>query len=481
MTAVLLLLVGVVVVLVITAGTAYFVAQEFGYMSVDRARLRSRAEKGDAAAQRALDITRRTSFMLSGAQLGITVTGLLVGYTAEPLIGQAVSQLLGVASVPAGVGLAIGTVAGLLLATFVQMLLGELFPKNYAIARPEQTSTALAASTKIYLALFGWIIKVFDASSNALLRLLRIEPVHDVDSTATARDLDHIVTASRESGDLPAELSVLLDRILDFPDRDAEHAMIPRPRTDVVRAETTLDELRELMATGHSRYPVVDDSDAVVGVVHLTDLLSAGAGVRTAAELARSPHLVATSTPLPVALRSLADSREQLACVIDEHGGLAGVLSLEDIAEEVVGELTDEHDDPASASARPLRAIGDVWEVSGQEPLDEVERLVGHDFPHHHDAETLAGLVIHAHGTLPGVGDTVEVELPPDPGSVLDDEPDAPWVLRLAVLALERHVPSRVRVELVGGPAHATTDETTDDTTNETTERSGAQEQEVRA
>lgn len=452
MSAVLLLLAGLVVVVVITAGTAYFVAQEFGYMSVDRARLRARAEKGDAAATRALDITRRTSFMLSGAQLGITVTGLLVGYTAEPLIGQAVSQLLGVASVPSGVGLAIGTVAGLLLATFVQMLLGELFPKNYAIARPEQTSTALAASTKVYLALFGWIIRVFDASSNALLRLLRIEPVHDVDSTATARDLDHIVSASRDSGDLPAELSVLLDRILDFPERDAEHAMIPRPRTDVVRASTSLEDLRGLMATGHSRYPVVDDDDAVVGVAHLTDLLAADGSVRTAGDLARPPHLVATSTPLPVALRSMADARAQLACVIDEHGGLAGVLSVEDIAEEVVGELTDEHDDPADVPARPLRAAGDVWEVSGQEPLDEVERLVGHDFPRHHDAETLAGLVIHAHGTLPAVGDRVRVELPPDPSAALEDEPDAPWVLRMEVLEVERHVPSRVRVELAGGP-----------------------------
>ncbi len=463
MSAVLLLLAGLAAVLLITVGTAYFVAQEFGYMSVDRARLRARAEKGDPAATRALDITRRTSFMLSGAQLGITVTGLLVGYTAEPLVGEAVSQILGVASVPPGVGLAVGTVAGLLLATFVQMILGELFPKNYALARPEQTSTALAASTKLYLAVFGWLIKVFDASSNALLRVLRVEPVHDVDSTATARDLDHIVSASRDSGDLPRELSVLLDRILDFPDRDAEHAMIPRPRTDVVRAGTSVAELRGLMATGHSRYPVVDDDGHVVGVAHLTDLLGTDASVRTAGELAQPPHLVATSTPLPVALRSMADARAQLACVIDEHGGLAGVLSVEDIAEEVVGELTDEHDDPAEQSAAPLLAAGDVWEVSGQEPLDEVERLVGHDFPDHHDAETLAGLVIHAHGTLPAVGDVVEVELPPDPSSVLEDEPDAPWVLRMEVVEVDRHVPSRVRLELAGGPADRRADDATEE------------------
>src|SRR3712207_937468 len=201
-------------------------------MAVDRSTLAARAEAGDAAAKRALAVTRRTSFMLSGAQLGITVTGLLVGYVAEPLIGESLGALLGGVGIPTGVSVAIGAVAALLFSTIVQMLFGELFPKNLAIARPEPVARWLGTSTTLYLKVFGPLIWVFDQASNLLLRALRIEPVHDVEHAATARDLEHIVEESRESGDLPAELSMMVDRILDFPDRDVEHAMIPRPRVD---------------------------------------------------------------------------------------------------------------------------------------------------------------------------------------------------------------------------------------------------------
>jgi CBS domain containing-hemolysin-like protein len=162
---VLSLLLGIVVVLLITAATGYFVAQEFAYMAVDRSRLGARASRGDAAAGRALAVTRRTSFMLSGAQLGITVTGLLVGYVAEPLIGESLGTALGGVGVPTGVGIAVGTVLALVFSTFVQMLFGELFPKNLAIARPEPIAVGLATSTTWYLRLFGWLIWAFDGAS----------------------------------------------------------------------------------------------------------------------------------------------------------------------------------------------------------------------------------------------------------------------------------------------------------------------------
>ena len=193
MTEVLSLLLGVLVVLAITAVTGYFVAQEFAYMAVDRSQLNARAAAGDAAAERALGVTRRTSFMLSGAQLGITVTGLLVGYVAEPLIGESLGALLGGVGIPTAVGVGIGAVLALLFSTVVQMLFGELFPKNLAIARPEPVARWLAGSTALYLKVFGWLIWVFDQASNLLLRALRIEPVHDVEHAATARDLEHIV------------------------------------------------------------------------------------------------------------------------------------------------------------------------------------------------------------------------------------------------------------------------------------------------
>ena len=244
-------------------------------MAVDRARLRVRAGAGDADARRALAITGRTSFMLSGAQLGITVTGLVVGYVAEPLIGAGLGELLGGVGVPTGVGVAIGTVAALLFATVVQMVFGELFPKNLAIARPEPVARALALSTSIYLTLFGWLIRLFDASSNLLLRALRIEPVHDVEHSATPRDLEAIIDESRERGDLRADLSAVLDRVLEFEDRPARAAMIPRPRVATAPADATVGELVRRMAAGHSRYPVLaDGADDVVGVVCLRDVLA---------------------------------------------------------------------------------------------------------------------------------------------------------------------------------------------------------------
>ncbi|MBY8910799.1 CNNM domain-containing protein, partial [Salinicoccus roseus] len=156
---------------------------EFAYMSVDRSRLGALADQGDKAAESALTVTKRTSFMLSGAQLGITVTGLLIGYVAEPLVGQSLGILLGGVGVPAAVSISVGTVAALALSTIVQMIFGELYPKNLAIANPEPLARNLARSTNIYLAVFGWLIKFFDWSANSVLRLFRIEPVHDVDSS----------------------------------------------------------------------------------------------------------------------------------------------------------------------------------------------------------------------------------------------------------------------------------------------------------
>jgi len=443
MTTVLSLLAGVLVVLLITAVTGYFVAQEFAYMAVDRSRMGAQAATGDAGAARALRVTGRTSFMLSGAQLGITVTGLLVGYVAEPLIGESLGEMFGWVGVPTGVGIAVGTVLGLGLSTVVQMLFGELVPKNLAIARPEPLARWLSRSTLLYLKVFGWLIWIFDQSSNLLLRLLRIEPVHDVEHSASPRDLEHIVAQSRRSGDLPAELSLLLDRILDFPSRDVEHAMIPRSRVDVVRASDTVARVRDLMGSQHSRYPVLDDTEEILGTVHLEDVLAAGgrldAEVR---ELVRPAVVVPTLMALPDAVRELSALHNQLACVVDEFGGFAGILTLEDLAEELVGEITDEHD--PTHPDQPVVDDDGVWVMGGDVHIDEVERAIDRDLPRG-DYETIAGLVIAQLGQLPEVGAAIEVELDPDHADLVEDEPRVVRIL-IEVLQVERHVPSLVRL-----------------------------------
>ncbi|MFC9974226.1 hemolysin family protein [Spirillospora sp. NPDC127200] len=449
MTIVLSLLLGVVTVLLITALTGYFVAQEFAYMAVDRSRLNARAASGDRTAGLALAVTRRTSFMLSGAQLGITVTGLLVGYVAEPLIGRALGRALDGAGLSAAAGIAAGTVLALALSTLVQMVFGELFPKNLAIARPEPVARRLARSTLVYLKVFGPLVRVFDMASNLLLRLLRIEPVHDVEHAATERDLAHIVADSRRSGDLPPDLSMLLDRILDFPRRDVEHAMIPRARVDTVPDTAPIAEVRHAMSAGHSRYPVLDADGRIAGVVHLADVLAAADRGRPVSSIMRPALLVPTLMPLPAALDRLAADRAQLACVIDEFGGFAGVVTLEDLAEELVGEITDEHDQAAGPAAT---AAGEGWIVPGGLPLDEVERTIDHRLPAG-DYETLAGLVIAACGALPEEGTEVEVELPADPADLARGDDPPVRSARMTVLEVEDHVPASVRLRIVTGDA----------------------------
>jgi CBS domain containing-hemolysin-like protein len=444
--AIVLLLVGVLVILVIIAANGYFVAQEFAYMSVDRNRLAAQARSGDAAAQRALKVTGRTSFMLSGAQLGITVTGLLVGYVAEPLVGQSLGVLLGGAGVSQALSITVGTIGALAIATVVQMLFGELYPKNLAIANAGPMARWLARSTLVYLALFGWLIAFFDKSANLLLRLVGIEPIHDLDTTATADDLERIVADSRDSGDLPRELSMLLGRIIDFPDRDVEHAMIPYSRVDSVTPEMTVGEVRLLMAHAHTRYPVVDTAGEPVGVVQLVDILHGRPDPATLVrEVMRRAVVVPTLMPLPAAVDELGAAGQQLACVIDEYGGFAGILTMEDLAEELVGEITDEHDTQTPELITDQE--DELWRMDGEVHVDEVERAVGHQLPEG-DYETIAGLVIAETGELPQEGRVVRVLLPADPSEVVSDEP-VTRTLEIEVVKVARHVPSEVLVRLV--------------------------------
>lgn len=442
--AVLTLLLGVLITLAIIAACGFFVAQEFAYMSVDRSRMAAKAEKGDAQAKRVLAITKRTSFMLSGAQLGITVTGLLIGYVAEPLIGESIGTLLGGVGLDPAASVLIGTIGALLLATIVTMIFGELYPKNLAIANPEPLARALAMPTRVYLLLFGWLITVFDKAANGLLRLLRIEPLEDVDESATARDLEAIIEESRASGDLPDDLSMIIDRILDFPQRDVEHAMVPRSRADSISPDTTVGEVRSLMAAGHTRYPVVGDEDYPVGVVELIDLLRLRpADDAPVSSVMREAVVLPTTMQLPVALDRMRQTRNELACVVDEYGNFDGILTIEDLTEEVIGEISDEHD----LDIHEVVNEGENhWSLPGDVHLDEVERLIGYDLPRD-DAETIAGLIVSTHGDLLPVGGTVRIDLLERASETVQGLRIQRWV-DVEVVEVARLVPSRLVMRL---------------------------------
>jgi len=439
-----LIAVGLAVVVLLTLATGYFVAQEFAYVSVDRNRLRQLADEGDAAAARALDITGRLSFTLSGAQFGITVTALLVGYAGEPLIGVALADLLGFTDLPYAARLTIAVALVLVFSTVLQMVVGELAPKNLAIARPIPLARSLSRSTQIYLAVAGPLIRLFDAASNRLLRAVGIEPVEELSPGATTADLEHVIDESRKGGALDEDLSLLLERGLAYRALSAEQAMTPRVDVDTVPATSPLAAVVDLLRTSpHSRFPVVaQDVDDVVGIVGLAELLEVPRprwGSVTVQDACSAAVVVPGSLPLPAALEQLRASRRQLAVVVDEFGGFDGVLTLEDIAEEVVGDIFDEGDE---REPEPPAGPADTHTLSARLRLDEVESSTGIRLPLGADYATVSGLVLGRLGRVAKPGDTVMVDEVVEPGDV--DDLSVPDQIEIRVDEVERHVPAVV-------------------------------------
>ncbi|HLU71306.1 MAG TPA: hemolysin family protein [Nonomuraea sp.] len=444
---------GLLALFLLTAATGYFVAQEFAFVAADRAVLREQAAAGDQAAEKALRVTSRLSFMLSGAQLGITVTALLVGFLAEPAIAAIVRPWLTEAGLPDTLITGLSVAIGVGVATAVQMVLGELAPKNLGIARPEPVAKALATSTLAYLAVVGPVIRLFDSAATGLLRKLGIDPVEEVAHGATPEELSRIIEESRQAGELPPRLSELLERALEFGDHTAEEIMVPRPRVVALRTAQPISELVETMrGCGHTRYPVLGDDGDVAGVAGVRELLAFGTEQGTVGDITRPALLMPDSLPLPAVLDRMRVAGDDIACVIDEYGDLAGVITVEDLAEELVGELVDENDpDPLGAVRRP----GGVWEVPGRLRLDEVERATGIALPESDDYDTLAGLILAELGRMPEPGDTVTVPTVVEP-DLFADEDDGEHLAELTVISLDRRVPEWVRLTPAQQPAEAT-------------------------
>ncbi|SDM10022.1 Hemolysin, contains CBS domains [Nonomuraea jiangxiensis] len=433
---------GLLALILLTAATGYFVAQEFAFVAADRGLLREQAAAGDTSAEKALQVTSRLSFMLSGAQLGITVTALLVGFLAEPAIAVIVRPWLADTGLSDTMITGLSVAIGVFVATVVQMVLGELAPKNLGIARPEPVAKFLAGSTLVYLAVAGPVVRLFDAAATGLLRRVGIEPVEEVEHGATPEELSRIIAESTQAGELPARLSELLERALEFGDRTAEEIMVPRPRVVVLRSAQPISDLVDVMREcGHSRYPVLGPDGDVVGVTGVRELLSSGLEEGRIAEITRPPLLVPDSVPLPAVLDRMRAAGDDIALVMDEYGGLAGVITVEDLAEELVGELVDENDpEPPEVVERP----DGVWEIPGHLRLDEVERATGMSLPESDDYDTLAGLVLAKLGRMPEPGDSVTVSVTTDTDPFADDAPDD--LAELTVMSLNRRVPEWVRL-----------------------------------
>ncbi|GAA4053616.1 hemolysin family protein [Nonomuraea soli] len=432
---------GLLAVFVLTLATGYFVAQEFAYVSADRITLAQQAAEGDKKAAKAIRVMERLSFMLSGAQLGITVTALVVGFIAKPALAELIAPGLEALGVPAGAVGGIALTLGFIVATVIQMVFGELAPKNLALARPEPLARALAGSTLVYMTVAGPIIRLFDASANKLLRMVGIEPVEELHHGATLEELGHIIGESERYGHLPGSQADVLERALAFAEHTAEEVMVPRVDVITVNAEVTVPVLDKLIAKyGHTHYPVLGERlDDVVGVVGLRELTSVPldkAATTRVGDLARPVVIVPFSTSLPDLVAEMHDHGDEIAVVVDEHGGLAGLITWEDVAEELVGEIADENDVEETAIVRR----GEDWEIDGAQRIDEIALETDLELPDEDEYDTLAGLILNELGRFAVPGDKITVELAPS----LDEQ--APTHARLEVLTLDHHVPERVRL-----------------------------------
>ncbi|MBO1335687.1 hemolysin family protein [Streptomyces sp. VRA16 Mangrove soil] len=428
---------GLLAVLVLTAGTGYFVAQEFAYVAVDRLALARQAEAGDKKAAKALTVLERLSFMLSGAQLGITVTGLVVGFLAEPSVSALLRPALSGIGLPDAAVTTVALILAFVLATVVQMVLGELAPKNLALAVPERLAKALAGSTVVYLKVVGPVVHLFDGAANRLLRKVGIEPVEELHHGATLEELSHLIGESRQQGELSRETAELLDHALEFNERTLDEVMVPRADAVFVRKDATAAEAIELIAVhGHSSYPVLGDHpDDITGVLGVRDLLrleQAGYGTTTAAGLARRPLLLPDTLRLPYAVDRMREAGDEFAVVLDEHGGVAGVVTYEDIAEELVGDIADESDREMPPATPDADGAG--WLVDAGRRLDEIADATGVELPADEDYATVAGLIVDRLGRFPAIGDRLVLDLADGDRAVIE------------VRSLDRHVPERVHL-----------------------------------
>jgi CBS domain containing-hemolysin-like protein len=433
--------------LLLVAACGGFVAAEFAFVTVDRASVDRVAESGDRRAQGVQSALRALSTQLSGAQVGITVTNLAIGFLAEPAIARLVDGPLEAVGLPESWLRPVSIGLGLVAATVLTMLFGELVPKNLAIAKPLATAMATQAFQRGFTASVAVPIRALNGSANAIVRRLGIEPQEELRSARNADELASLARRSASQGTLDAGTAALMERSITFADRMAGEIMTPRVRMDSVSATAPVVEVVEAARrTGHSRFPVVLESDDdIVGAVHVKNAVAVPAERRhdvTVGEVMVDPTVVPESLRLDPLLALLREEGFQMAVVVDEYGGTAGVVTLEDVVEEIVGDIADEHDRLGSLARH--RRDGTV-SVSGMLRPDEVHASTGIELPEHDDYDTVAGLVMQRLGRMAEVGDVVVVPLPPH--TTDDGEPLPP---REAELRVERLDGLRIdRVALV--------------------------------
>ena len=428
---VLITIASVVGFIALTAGTALFVAAEFSLTALERSAVDSHARDGDRRSRQVQHAHRTLSFQLSGAQLGITITTLITGYIAEPVLAQFITPLLTLTGLPESVAGGLSLAFALIIATSVSMVFGELVPKNLAISAPLSVARFTAGMQAGFSRIFKWAINGLNGSANWIVRRLGVEPAEELRSARSPQELGSLVRSSAEQGSIDESTAQLVDRSLQFGDRSAEEFMTPRVKIETLSGTDSVAELIAVAArTGFSRFPVVDgDLDDTVGVVHIKHAFMVSAADRagtTVASLAqRVPNVPASLDGDSVMDRVRADGM-QLAMVVDEYGGTAGMVTMEDLIEEIVGDVRDEHD----RLEVDVQRVADGWLCSGLLRIDEVNEVTGYAAPEG-EYDTLGGLVLTCFERIPDAGD--EVELPMPNGDVTSDSRGG-WIARVTAM-----------------------------------------------
>ena len=395
----------------LTLGTGLFVASEFALVNTDRNELESRQEDGEKRLKLPIAAVKRTSTHLSAAQLGITLTTLLTGFLAEPAISSLISPSLTELGLGEDAVRALGAVIALLIATLFSFLFGELVPKNMALSVPVGTLKAVAIFQISFTYLFYFIIIFLNNTGNFFVRRFGVEPKEELSAARSAEELSSLVMRSASLGSLEENTATLLSRTLRLVELDASEIMTPRPKMHALDSKQNASDVISLsIETGHSRFPVTgEDIDDIVGAVHLKHALAVPIEKRDSVPVTAIMQEV-IRVPETMSLERLTlDLRErglQIAIVIDEYGGTAGMATLEDLVEEIVGELDDEHDE----------RLGDLTVVSGEQVSfsglrrpDELEAY-GIEIPESDDYDTASGYVMTELGRVPEVGDEVELD-----------------------------------------------------------------------
>lgn len=398
--------------LLLVLGTGFFVAVEFSLLALDQTTVQRAVDNGDAGAVPLLKCLKSLSTQLSSCQLGITLTTLLTGYVMEPSVGKLLEVPLAALGLPPAAVVSVSLVLAMALATLLSMLIGELVPKNMAIALSFQVGRAVARPQLVFTAIFRPAIIVLNGFSNKVLNIFGLEAKEEISGARTPAELASLVRRSADMGTLDAGTANFLARTLNFSARTAADVMTPRIRVETVAADEPVSAILEAARrTGYSRFPVVgDSSDDIRGLVHVKKAIAVPAKRRQNLEtgaIMTDVLRVPETIHLDALLAELREGNLQLAVVLDEYGGTAGIATLEDLVEEIVGEVADEHD-----KVRPglLQSASGDWYFPGLLRPDELsEQIPGLSVPDESAYETVGGYVMSQLGRIASVGDAVEV------------------------------------------------------------------------